>query len=100
MFLAKEYEKEGLWDQAFLLYIPVAWERKPSVMEIVAGCYAEAKDRKESGRGFLLGMNRHCKEGNPAMEDPVKTWMRKKNRRPVFFRTEAYSEAGCRSGSL
>ena len=32
LFLAREYEKTGLWDQAFPLYIQVAWSGNPSVM--------------------------------------------------------------------
>ena len=80
MFLAKEYEKEGLWDQAFLLYIPVAWSGKPSVMEIVAGCYAEGKGTEKNLAEASFWYERALRRGKPTMEDPVKNLDEKEKR--------------------
>ncbi|MFQ9151317.1 MAG: hypothetical protein ACLR6B_07005 [Blautia sp.] len=78
-FWRKEYEKEGLWDQAFLLYIPVAWSGKPSVMEIVAGCYAEGKGTEKNLAEASFWYERALRRGKPTMEDPVKNLDEKKN---------------------
>ncbi|SCG89910.1 bacterial surface protein 26-residue repeat [uncultured Clostridium sp.] len=72
LFLAKEYEKGGLWDQAFPLYIPVAWSGNHSVMEIVAGCYAEGKGTEKNLAEASFWYERALRRGNPAMEDPAK----------------------------
>lgn len=80
LFLAKEYEKEGLWDQAFLLYIPVAWSGKPSVMEIVAGCYAEGKGTEKNLAEASFWYERALRRGKPTMEDPVKNLDEKEKR--------------------
>ena len=80
LFLAKEYEKEGLWDQAFLLYIPVAWSGKPSVMEIVAGCYAEGKGTEKNLAEASFWYERALRRGKPTMEDPAKNLDEKEKR--------------------
>lgn len=80
LFLAKEYEKEGLWNQAFLLYIPVAWSGKPSVMEIVAGCYAEGKGTEKNLAEASFWYERALRRGKPTMEDPVKNLDEKEKR--------------------
>lgn len=80
LFLAKEYEKEGLWDQAFPLYIPVAWSGNPSVMEIVAGCYAEGKGTEKNLAEASFWYERALRRGKPTMEDPVKNLDEKEKR--------------------
>ena len=72
LFLAKEYEKEGLWDQAFPLYTPVAWSGNPFVMEIVAGCYAEGKGTEKNLAEASFWYERALRRGKPTMEDPAK----------------------------
>ena len=80
LFLAKEYEKEGLWDQAFPLYIPVAWSGNPFVMEIVAGCYAEGKGTEKNLAEASFWYERALRRGKPTMEDPVKNLDEKEKR--------------------
>ena len=80
LFLAKEYEKEGLWGQAFPLYIPVAWSGNPSVMEIVAGCYAEGKGTEKNLAEASFWYERALRRGKPAMEDPAKNLDEKEKR--------------------
>ena len=83
LFLAKEYEKEGLWDQAFPLYIPVAWSGNPSVMEIVAGCYAEGKGTEKNLAEASFWYERALRRGKPTMEDPAKN-LDEKEKRELF----------------
>ena len=80
LFLAKEYEKEGLWDQAFPLYTQVAWIGNPSVMEIVAGCYAEGKGTEKNLAEVSFWYERALRRGKPTMEDPVKNLDEKEKR--------------------
>lgn len=80
LFMAKEYEKEGLWDQTFPLYIPVAWSGKPSVMEIVAGCYVEGKGTEKNLAEASFWYERALRRGKPTMEDPVKNLDEKEKR--------------------
>ncbi|MDY2898655.1 MAG: hypothetical protein SOT54_11290, partial [Candidatus Limivivens sp.] len=80
LFLAKEYEKEGLWDQAFPLYLPVAWSGNPSVMEIVAGCYAEGKGTEKNLAEASFWYERALRRGKPTMEDPAKNLDEKEKR--------------------
>ena len=81
LFLAKEYEKEGLWDQAFPRYIQVAWSGNPSVMEIVAGCYAEGKGTEKNLAEASFWYERALRRGNPTIEDPAKNLDEKEKRK-------------------
>lgn len=80
LFLAREYEKTGLWDQAFPLYIQVAWSGNPSVMEIVSRCYAEGKGtEKDLAAASFWYRTGTGEEEPPPWKTRPKTWMRKKN---------------------
>ena len=80
LFLAREYEKTGLWDQAFPLYIQVAWSGNPSVMEIVSRCYAEGKGTEKDLAAASFWYERALRRGTPTMEDPAKNLDEKEKR--------------------
>ncbi len=80
LFLAREYEKTGLWDQAFPLYIQVAWSGNPSVMEIVSRCYAEGKGTEKNLAAASFWYERALRRGTPTMEDPAKNLDEKEKR--------------------
>ena len=80
LFLAREYEKTGLWDQAFPLYIQVAWSGNPSVMEIVSRCYAEGKGTEKDLAAASFWYERALRRGSPTMEDPAKNLDEKEKR--------------------
>ena len=80
LFLAKEYEKTGLWEQAFPLYIQVAWSGNPSVMEIVSRCYAEGKGTEKDLAVASFWYERALRRGTPTMEDPAKNLDEKEKR--------------------
>ncbi len=80
LFLAREYEKTGLWEQAFPLYIQVAWSGNPSVMEIVSRCYAEGKGTEKDLAAASFWYERALRRGTPTMEDPAKNLDEKEKR--------------------
>lgn len=80
LFLAREYEKTGLWDQAFPLYIQVAWSGNPSVMEIVSRCYAEGEGTEKDLAAASFWYERALRRGTPTMEDPAKNLDEKEKR--------------------
>ena len=80
LFLAREYEKTGLWEQAFPLYIQVAWSGYPSVMEIVSRCYAEGKGTEKDLAAASFWYERALRRGTPTMEDPAKNLDEKEKR--------------------
>ena len=65
------------------VYIPVAWSGNPSVMEIVAGCYAEGKGTEKNLAEASFWYERALRRGKPTMEDPAKN-LDEKEKRELF----------------